>query len=137
SSSWSGGRAWPLSRPIRWTGLSRGHHGVDRRAAPGRGAPDVVHGDRHQCQREYLLLNTKRPPFDNVKVRRALSLAIDRRAYVKAVHSGSALVGAAMAPKPWGAWGLPEKDTQQLPGYGKGEEGKVRARKLLAEAGYG
>jgi peptide/nickel transport system substrate-binding protein len=86
---------------------------------------------------ENLLLNTKRPPFDNVKVRRALSLAIDRRAYVKAVHSGSALVGAAMAPKPWGAWGLPEKDTQQLPGYGKGEEGKVRARKLLAEAGYG
>ena len=86
---------------------------------------------------ENLLLNTKRPPFDNVKVRRALSLAIDRRAYVKAVHSGSALVGAAMAPKPWGAWGLPEKDTQQLPGYGKGEEGKVRARKLLAEAGFG
>jgi peptide/nickel transport system substrate-binding protein len=86
---------------------------------------------------ENLLLNTKRPPFDNVKVRRALSLAIDRRAYVKAVHSGSALVGAAMAPKPWGAWGLLEKDTQQLPGYGKGEEGKVRARNLLAEAGYG
>src|SRR5262247_683829 len=86
---------------------------------------------------ENLLLNTKRPPFDNVKVRRALSLAIDRRAYVKAVHSGSALVGAAMAPKPWGAWGLPEKETQQLPGYGKGEDGKARARKLLAEAGYG
>jgi len=42
-----------------------------------------------------------------------------------------------MAPKPWGAWGLLEKDTQQLPGYGKGEEGKVRARTLLAEAGYG
>jgi peptide/nickel transport system substrate-binding protein len=42
-----------------------------------------------------------------------------------------------MAPKPWGAWGLLEKDTQLLPGYGKGEEGKIRARKLLAEAGYG
>jgi peptide/nickel transport system substrate-binding protein len=86
---------------------------------------------------ENLLLNTKRPPFDNVKVRRAVSLAIDRLAYVKAVHAGSAIVGAAMAPKPWGAWGLPQKDTVQLPGYGKGEEEKVRARRLLAEAGFG
>ena len=85
---------------------------------------------------ENLLLNTKRPPFDNIKVRRALSLAIDRPAYVKAVHSGSAIVGAAMAPKPWGAWGLLQKDTIQLPGYGKGEEEKVRARRLLAEAGF-
>ena len=86
---------------------------------------------------ENLLLNTKRPPFDNVKVRRAVSLAIDRPAYVKAVHAGSAIVGAAMAPKPWGAWGLLQKDTVQLPGYGKGEEEKARARKLLAEAGFG
>jgi len=86
---------------------------------------------------ENLLINTKRPPFDNVKVRRAVSLAIDRPAYVKAVHAGSAIVGAAMAPKPWGAWGLLQKDTVQLPGYGKGEEEKARARKLLAEAGFG
>ena len=42
---------------------------------------------------ENLLLNTKRPPFDNPKVRRAVSLAIDRPAYVKAVHTGSALAG--------------------------------------------
>jgi len=86
---------------------------------------------------ENLLLNTKRPPFDDVRVRRALSLAIDRRAYVKAVHRGSALVGAALSPKPWGVWGLLEKDLVKLPGYGKAEDDKARARKLLAEAGFG
>jgi peptide/nickel transport system substrate-binding protein len=42
-----------------------------------------------------------------------------------------------MAPKPWGAWGLLDKDLGQLPGYGKGAEDKARARTLLAEAGYG
>lgn len=86
---------------------------------------------------ENLLLNTKRPPFDNVKVRRALRLAIDRRAYTKIVHQGGALVGAALAPKPWGVWGLLDKDLVQLPGYGKAAEEKARAKKLLAEAGFG
>ena len=86
---------------------------------------------------ENLLLNTKKPPFDNVNVRRALSLAIDRRAYVTAVHAGSAIVGASLLPKPWGAWGLLEKDVAQLPGYGKSAQDKERARRLLAETGFG
>jgi peptide/nickel transport system substrate-binding protein len=86
---------------------------------------------------ENLLINTTRPPFDNVKVRRALSLAIDRRAYVQAVHQGSAIVGASLAPRPWGVWGLLEKDLGGLAGYGKGPDEKARARRLLAEAGFG
>jgi peptide/nickel transport system substrate-binding protein len=86
---------------------------------------------------ENILINTKRPPFDDVRVRRALTLAIDRRAYVKAVHQGEAFVGAALIPKPWGVWGLLEKELVQLPGYGKGADDKARAKKLLADAGFG
>jgi peptide/nickel transport system substrate-binding protein len=99
--------------------------------------PSMVFTQTSTNVSENLLLNTKRPPFDNAKVRRAFSLAIDRRAYTKAVHQGSAIVGAAMSPKPWGAWGLLDKDLILLPGYGKGAEDKARARKLLAEAGFG
>jgi peptide/nickel transport system substrate-binding protein len=83
-----------------------------------------------------LLMNVKKPPFDNVKVRRAMSLAIDRRGYAKAVHQGGAVAGVAMQPKPYGVWGLLEKDLNQLPGYGKPAEDKAQARKLLAEAGF-
>jgi len=83
-----------------------------------------------------LLMNIKKPPFDNVKVRRAISLAIDRRAYAKAVHQGGAVAGASMQPKPYGFWGLLEKDLNALPGYGKPADDKAQARKLLAEAGF-
>jgi peptide/nickel transport system substrate-binding protein len=84
-----------------------------------------------------LLLNITKPPFNDVRVRRAISLAIDRRAAVQAVHQGGAIVGASMAPKPFGVWGLLEKDLAQLPGYGKPAEEKEKAKKLLSEAGFG
>src|SRR5207249_9948648 len=74
---------------------------------------------------------------NSVKARLAVSLAIDRRAYVKAVHQGGAAVGASMQPKPYGVWGLMEKDLNALPGYGKAADDKAKARKLFAEAGYG
>ena len=86
---------------------------------------------------ENLLLNFTRPPFDNVKVRRAISLAMDRRAYVKTVSQGGAVPGPSMLPKPYGFWGLTDKDLGTLPGYGNGAENKAAARKLLAEAGFG
>ncbi|MBI3637232.1 MAG: ABC transporter substrate-binding protein [Candidatus Rokubacteria bacterium] len=86
---------------------------------------------------ENFLINTKRPPFDNLDVRRAVSLAVDRRAYVSAVHRGGAIIGASLLPKPWGAWGLVEGEVSKLPGYGKAAEDKERARKLLAGAGFG
>jgi peptide/nickel transport system substrate-binding protein len=84
-----------------------------------------------------LIMNIKKPPFDNVKVRRAISMAIDRRAYAKAVHQGGAIAGASLMPKPHGFWGLLDKDMNKLPGYGKPAEDKARAKKLLTEAGYG
>jgi len=98
--------------------------------------PKMVFTETASNVNENLLINTTRPPFDNVKVRRALALAVDRRAYVQAVHRGSAIVGASLAPKPWGVWGLPDKDLAALAGYGKGPDEKAKARRLLAEAGF-
>jgi peptide/nickel transport system substrate-binding protein len=82
-----------------------------------------------------IIMNMKKPPFDNQKVRLAVSYAIDRRGLIQAVHQGSANLGVGMAPRPHGVWGLPEKELLALPGYGKAADMKAQARQLLAEAG--
>jgi len=88
-----------------------------------------------QSVTDNIIMNTKKPPFDNPKVRLAVSYAVDRRGLIQASHQGGAVLGAAMLPKPYGVWGMAEKDLLALPGYGKPDEMKARAKQLLGEAG--
>jgi len=84
-----------------------------------------------------VVINHKRPPFDNPAVRKAFSLAMDRNAFVQGVRHGGAVVGASMMPKPFGIWGLPDQDFKTLPGYRGSAVDKAEAKRLLGSAGYG
>ena len=102
-----------------------------------KNAPSLVVNATGQMGSDNVVMNHKRPPFDNLNVRRAINLSMDRHAYVQAVRQGGAAVGAALMPKPFGAWGLLETDLKSLPGYRGPAVDKAEARKLLAEAGFG
>ena len=99
-------------------------------------APSLVISDVGQNGSDNVILNHKRPPFDNLQVRRAISLAMDRAAYVQGVRHNGAVIGAALMPRPLGFWGLVDQDLKALPGY-RGAADKAEAKRLLAAAGYG
>jgi ABC-type oligopeptide transport system substrate-binding subunit len=72
-------------------------------------------------------LNVKAPPLDDVRVRRALSLAVDRASLVKYVLRAGQVPSADLVPDGVGGYAGPHSpifDPKQ-------------ARRLLAEAGYG
>ncbi len=84
-----------------------------------------------------ILVNFKRPPFTDGRVRRAISLALDRSAYIQGPRQGDSIPGGAMLPRPEGLWGLPPAELAKLPGTGDPAKQKAEAQKLLAEAGFG
>ena len=95
-----------------------------------RRAPQAYCQDAYYCSIFYRL-NTRRPPLDDVRVRRALSLAIDRRELVERVVRGAGSPSFAFTPPGAGYAGvvLPEAAQTQ-------EQRAAEARRLLAEAGY-
>jgi peptide/nickel transport system substrate-binding protein len=84
-----------------------------------------------------IAFNVDKKPFDDVRVRQAISLAIDRYDMAKTIGplTGLDTVGGALPPGT--PWSLSSEELQQLPGYGKDYEANLKeAKRLLAEAGY-
>ncbi len=83
-----------------------------------------------------LIVNNERKPFDDVRVRQALSLAIDR--WGGGVHLGkvSLIKDVSGTFRPGASWSLPMSEIEKIPGYWRDiEKSRTEARRLLAEAG--
>jgi peptide/nickel transport system substrate-binding protein len=81
--------------------------------------------------RDTVFMNARRRPYDDIRVRQAIGLALDRDAGIQVVKQGGAYRGAYMSPK--GIWALPEADLRKYDGYDKPNIEK--AKQLLAAAG--
>ena len=75
----------------------------------------------------YLAMNTKKKPFDNLKVRQAINMAINKASYIKAIYHGHAQ--AATNPIPPTIWSY----NKEIKDYTYDIQ---KAKQLLAEAGF-
>ncbi len=88
--------------------------------------PDVVVDTAPQLSYDYIGMNLTREPFDDVRVRQAIALAIDRETLCEAGYFGlcEPVQGPVGTGSPWHF------------GYQPYDQDIERARELLAEAGY-
>ena len=79
-----------------------------------------------QLHTGYVTMNVKTAPFDNVKVRQAVNMAINKERIVKIINNRAVPANQPLPPS--------------MPGYDKGYKGyaydPAGAKKLLAEAGH-
>ncbi len=81
-------------------------------------------------------INNGKKPFDDPRVRRALSLAIDRQGASKALSQISLMKFVGGLFRPGSQFATPDAELAKLTGFGKNiEAARKEARRLLKEAG--
>jgi len=84
-----------------------------------------------------IAFNVDKKPFDDERVRKAMSLALDRYDMAKTLAPLTGLDTVSGPIPPHAPWALSAEELQALPGYGKDHEANLKeAKRLLAEAGY-
>ncbi len=84
-----------------------------------------------------IAINNTVKPFTDVRVRKALTLGIDRYTGGKVLYPLNGLRDVGGLMRPGTEWGLPDAELQKLPGFGREiEKNRAEAKRLLAEAGY-
>ena len=82
--------------------------------------------DGKQLQTSYLTLNIKVPPFDNLKVRQAVNMAVNKKRIVQIINNRATVANQPLPPN------MPGYDAS-FPGYPFDPQ---KARALLTEAGF-
>jgi peptide/nickel transport system substrate-binding protein len=80
--------------------------------------------------------NTRKAPYDDARVRRALSLAIDRWGGAQSLSKVSSLMFVGATQRPGSPWAAADEELGAYPGFSKDiAASREEAKKLLREAG--
>ena len=82
-------------------------------------------------------LKLDRPPFNDMRVRQAIHLALDRQAMITALTYGTGLANPPGMNGGRTGWVIPQEELKTLPGWRQPkDQDRAEAKRLLAEAGY-
>ena len=96
----------------------------------------VVVYDQPLLAGNIFIFNTKRKPFDDIRVRQALTLAVDRWTGGENIGKISSLRYVGGVDRPGSRMALPEEELAKIPGFWKdAEKSRAEAQRLLKEAG--
>jgi dipeptide transport system substrate-binding protein len=117
---------------VRWAKLQKGECHVMPYPNPAdleaiRKDPDIKVIEQPGLNVGYLAFNTQKKPFDDVRVRKAISMAINKKAIIDGVYLGTGV--AAKNPIPPTMWSYNDKIKDDV-------YDPAAAKKLLAAAGY-
>jgi peptide/nickel transport system substrate-binding protein len=128
----------------RVAGIRGGRTHIEFRGFPPSTRDDLVRalGDKITVQEsgwlctQYIALNHERKPFDDPRVRRALTLAVDRWEGSRALSRIAIVKTVGGLILPGSPYAMPEAELVKVAGFGKDIEASRReARRLLREAG--
>ena len=120
-----------LSKRIFWSDAFP-HPNMDRDMSQSAAQQNsqLVRSSRPMVLVYHLTLQTEKPPFDDLRVRQALSEALQREAF-DTLGTQSGAVGTGNYP--FGPWGMPTERRHQLIGYGPDMAKRIaHAKTLLA-----
>jgi len=84
-----------------------------------------------------IALNNTIKPFTDVRVRKALTLGLDRYTGGRVLLPLTGLRDVGGLMRPGTEWALPPAELEKLPGFGRDiEKNRAQARRLLTDAGY-
>ncbi|NJO33250.1 MAG: ABC transporter substrate-binding protein [Rhodospirillales bacterium] len=102
-------------------------------------SPDKANWVLHEgpwATNNIVIFNTSKKPFDDPRVRRALSMAIDRWNGNEALSKITFVKATGGMLRPGYEYALPPAELEKIPGYYRDiEKSRAEARKLLKEAG--
>lgn len=85
-----------------------------------------------------LLVNSLVPPFDDNRIKKAMMLTIDRKAFVDTLSDGADRIGGVMEAPPEGVWGIGPEQLASIPGFGGDvEKNRLEAQGIMRSLGYG
>jgi peptide/nickel transport system substrate-binding protein len=124
------------ARQLTMTGIAR-HLERPEAEILQKDFPDGVVAIGPRSTWDNFVMNVSKPPFNDLRVRKAVALATDREKMIEIAVEGWDAIGGYIGPHTHTPFALPLEELRQYPQFGPDmEKRRAEAKRLLAEAGY-